>query len=124
MSFSPPVLSANEKIIIASTFHSLYAIAAQLSPAAKSSGIKILETTQFRLHCFQSLTGLKFIVVASPTSPPNLDMFLRKIYEVYSDFALKNPFQSMDMPVRGDKFDEALKQLIEKQEKTNNIITL
>ncbi|KAE9551286.1 hypothetical protein FO519_005492 [Halicephalobus sp. NKZ332] len=124
LSFAPPVLTANEKIIIASTFHSLYAIAAQLSPASKSSGIRNLETTQFRLHCFQSFTGLKFIVVASPTSPPNLDTFLRKIYEVYSDFALKNPFQSMDMPVRGDKFDEALKQLIEKQEKTNNIITL
>jgi hypothetical protein len=41
-------LSANEKIILSSMFYSLYTIAAQLSPAPKSSGIEVLETTQFR----------------------------------------------------------------------------
>uniref|UniRef100_A0AC35FGV9 Trafficking protein particle complex subunit n=1 Tax=Panagrolaimus sp. PS1159 TaxID=55785 RepID=A0AC35FGV9_9BILA len=123
LAFVPPVLSANDKIIIASTFHSLYAIAAQVSPTAKSSGIKLLETTQFRLHCFQSITGIKFIVVASTTSPPTLDIFLRKVYELYADFALKNPFYSIDMPIRCDKFDEGLKALLEKQEKSN-IVTL
>uniref|UniRef100_A0AC34R932 Trafficking protein particle complex subunit n=1 Tax=Panagrolaimus sp. JU765 TaxID=591449 RepID=A0AC34R932_9BILA len=123
LSFVPPVRSANDKIVLASTFHSLHAIAVQLSPVIKSSGIKLLETSQFRLHCFQSLTGIKFIVVASTSSPPNLDAFLKKIYEIYSDFALKNPFYSIDMPIRADKFDEALKQLIEKQEKSN-IVTL
>uniref|UniRef100_A0A7E4VH71 Trafficking protein particle complex subunit n=1 Tax=Panagrellus redivivus TaxID=6233 RepID=A0A7E4VH71_PANRE len=123
LSFVPSILSANEKIIIASTFHSLYAIAAQVSPAAKSSGIKLLETTQFKLHCFQSVTGIKFIVVAPVTSTSNLDALLRKVYELYADFALKNPFYSMDMPIRCDKFDDGLKALLEKHEKTN-VITL
>ena len=28
------------------------------------------------------------------------DLFLRKIYELYADFALKNPFYSLEMPIR------------------------
>lgn len=48
LSFSPPILTANEKIILSSMFHSLYTIAAQLSPVPKSSGIEVLETNQFR----------------------------------------------------------------------------
>jgi hypothetical protein len=113
-----PTLSANEKIILLSMFYSLYTIAAQLSPTAKSSGIEVLDTTQFRLHCFQSMTGVKFIVVASPMVIQSLDVLLRKIYELYSDYALKNPFYSVDMPIRADKFDEALKSAIAKYEES------
>lgn len=29
-----------------------------------------------------------------------IDALLRKIYEIYSDFALKNPFYSLEMPIR------------------------
>lgn len=47
--FMPPTITTNEKIILSSTFHSLFTIAAQLSPAKKSSGIEILSTTKFKL---------------------------------------------------------------------------
>ena len=47
-------LSANEKIILASIFHSLYTIASQLSPVAKSSGVEVLETSQFRFGILYS----------------------------------------------------------------------
>lgn len=46
--FQPPAISTNEKIILSSTFHSLYTIAAQLSPVLKSSGIEVLTTNQFK----------------------------------------------------------------------------
>lgn len=46
--FAPPVITPNEKIILSSTFHSLFTIAAQLSPVPKSSGIEVLSTSQFR----------------------------------------------------------------------------
>lgn len=35
----------------------LFAIGSQLSPEAGSSGIEMLETDVFKLHCFQTLTG-------------------------------------------------------------------
>ena len=45
------------------------------------------------------LVGLKFIVLTDPRVN-SIDGLLHKIYELYSDFALKNPFYSLEMPVR------------------------
>jgi trafficking protein particle complex subunit 4 len=56
-------------------------------------------------------------------STQNSETLLRKLYELYADYALKNPFYSIDMPIRCEKFDEALKILLEKHEK-NAIVTL
>lgn len=36
----------------------LFAIGSQLSPEARSSGIEVLETDSFRLHCMQTMTGM------------------------------------------------------------------
>lgn len=41
-------------------FLRLFAIGSQLSPEVGSSGIEMLETDVFKLHCFQTLTGLFF----------------------------------------------------------------
>uniref|UniRef100_A0A1I7YEK8 Trafficking protein particle complex subunit n=1 Tax=Steinernema glaseri TaxID=37863 RepID=A0A1I7YEK8_9BILA len=124
LTFSPPTVTQNEKIILSSTFHSLFAIAAQLSPMPKSSGIEVLETNQFRLHCFQSVTGVKFIVVAALNASQNLDALLRKIYELYADFALKNPFYSIDMPIRCERFDEAMVALVSKADSGTPVLNV
>ena len=61
--FCRPKMTTNEKIFLASMFYPLFAIASQMSPEPKSSGIEILEADTFKLHCFQTLTGeddLKF----------------------------------------------------------------
>ncbi|XP_053279305.1 trafficking protein particle complex subunit 4 isoform X1 [Pleuronectes platessa] len=118
-------LSSNEKLMLASMFHSLvvflrlFAIGSQLSPDAGSSGIEMLETDVFKLHCFQTLTGIKFIVLADPRQS-GIDALLRKIYEIYSDFALKNPFYSLEMPIRCELFDQNLKSALEIAEKAGN----
>ncbi|EDL95309.1 rCG58353, isoform CRA_d [Rattus norvegicus] len=98
--FGRPRLTSNEKLMLASMFHSLFAIGSQLSPEQGSSGIEMLETDTFKLHCFQTLTGIKFVVLADPRQA-GIDSLLRKIYEIYSDFALKNPFYSLEMPISG-----------------------
>ncbi|VDM61178.1 unnamed protein product [Angiostrongylus costaricensis] len=122
--FSPPSISTNEKIILSSMFHSLFTIAVQLSPAAKSSGIEVVETTQFRLSCLQSRTGVKFVVVTSPPSAIPVESLLNKIYELYADYALKNPFYAIDMPIRCSKFEEGLKSLLERVDKNSSFVTM
>ncbi|XP_011908425.1 PREDICTED: trafficking protein particle complex subunit 4 [Cercocebus atys] len=82
----------------------------------KSSGIEMLETDTFKLHCYQTLTGIKFVVLADPRQA-GIDSLLRKIYEIYSDFALKNPFYSLEMPIRCELFDQNLKLALEVAEK-------
>jgi hypothetical protein len=57
-------------------------------------------------------------VLIADTQSASLDQVLRKIYELYADFALKNPFYSLDMPIRCELFDTALKSLIEKFERS------
>lgn len=58
LKFARPKMTTNEKIFLASMFYPLFAIASQLSPEPKSSGIEILEADTFKLHCFQTLTGI------------------------------------------------------------------
>lgn len=57
LKFARPKMTTNEKIFLASMFYPLFAIASQLSPEPKSSGIEVLEADTFKLQCFQTLTG-------------------------------------------------------------------
>ena len=34
------------------------------------------------------------------------ESILQRIYEVYSDYVNKNPFQEQDMPIKSELFDE------------------
>ncbi|CAF0986198.1 unnamed protein product [Rotaria magnacalcarata] len=110
-------LNGNEKLILASIFHSMYAIACQLSPELNSTGIRELETDQFKLNCFQSVTGSKFIALTD-IKQVNVDALLKRSYELYSDYALKNPFYSVEQPIWCPLFQESVKQAIDSLEKT------
>lgn len=61
LKFARPKMTTNEKIFLASMFYPLFAIASQLSPEPKSSGIEVLEADTFKLQCFQTLTGKQSI---------------------------------------------------------------
>ncbi|XP_032089219.1 trafficking protein particle complex subunit 4-like, partial [Thamnophis elegans] len=114
--FSRLWLSSNKKLMMASMFHSLFAIGSQLSPEQGSSGIEVLETDTFKVHCFQTLTGMKFVVLADPRQS-GIEALLHKIYEICLDFALKNPFYSLEMPIRCELLDQHLKLALEVAEK-------
>jgi len=110
-------LNGNEKLILASIFHSMYAIACQLSPELNSSGIKELETDQYKLYCFQTITGLKFMALTDMRQT-NVEGLLKRTYELYSDYALKNPFYSIDQPIWCLLFQQSIQQTIDMVEKT------
>lgn len=87
LSSAAPNLSTNDCLRLGSTFHSLHAIATQIAPVI-SMGIETLETDTFKLQCFQSLTGAKFVVTATPGTS-ELDVLLHSVYEIYADYVLK-----------------------------------
>lgn len=120
LKFGRPKATTNEKIVLASMFYPLFALAVQLSPETGSSGIQELETDTFKLHCMQTLTGVKFLVVCEPKQV-GVEQLLDKLYELYADFALKNPFYSLEMPIRADLFDQNLQIAIEQIERTGFI---
>ncbi|KAG0263131.1 hypothetical protein BG011_009233 [Mortierella polycephala] len=104
-------LTSNEYLVLAGTFHGVHAITSKISPVPGSSGIEMLETDTFRIHCFQTLTGTKFLLVADPHQS-SIDHTMRKIYETYSDYCVKNPFQNPEMPIRSEQFDVHLLKLV------------
>ncbi|KAI9503370.1 hypothetical protein GGI25_001805 [Coemansia spiralis] len=110
-------LSSNEALIFAGTFHGIHALATRIAPGGRSTsardmGIQTIDTKNFRLHCFQTPTGIKFIAVTDLLHTKLTDV-LNRIYELYSDYALKNPFYNLEMPVRSDMFDTKLLQLVQ-----------
>merc|ERR1711924_129748 len=94
----------NEYLRLASTFDSMYAIARRMSPVPHSGnpacgGIQQLETDQFTLHCLRTQTGMKFFILSDPHSL-GADKFLQSAYQIYTDYALKNPFYQLDQPIQ------------------------
>ncbi|KAF2729678.1 Sybindin-like protein [Polyplosphaeria fusca] len=119
-------LSSNDLLMLAGSFHGMHAITKQLCPTPPTSantsgntvlapspfvsrptGIEVLETSHFRVQCFQTQTGTKFLLFTEPQQP-NIDSMMRKIYELYADFVMKNPFYTVEMPIRCEKFDRGL----------------
>ncbi|PLN75415.1 Longin-like domain-containing protein [Aspergillus taichungensis] len=76
-------------------------------PGTPVTGLEVLESDKFRLTCFQTLTGTKFLLFTDPLMT-TVEPVIRKIYELYADFVMKNPFYQLEMPVRCEAFDRHL----------------
>ncbi|TPX34545.1 hypothetical protein SmJEL517_g02837 [Synchytrium microbalum] len=99
-------LTSNEYLVLA-----VHAIASKISPQPNSSGIELLEGDTFKATCFQTLTGTKFLLFTDP-GQPNCELILRRMYELYSDFVMKNPFYNPEMPIRIELFDTNISKLV------------
>ncbi|CAJ2652815.1 unnamed protein product [Trifolium pratense] len=106
-------MDTNDTLRVASLWHSMHAISQQLSPVSGCSGIELLQADTFDLHCFQSLTGTKFFAVCEPGTQ-QIESLLKYIYELYTDYVLKNPFYEIEMPIRCELFDINLTQSVQK----------
>lgn len=96
-------LTSNEYLVLAGTFHGIHAISSQISPVSNSSGIESLVSKNLKIHCFQSQTGLKFVIFTDPAFT-NLEATCKRFYEIYADYAMKNPFYTPEMPIRAELF--------------------
>ncbi|KAH3764637.1 trafficking protein particle complex subunit 4 [Pelomyxa schiedti] len=116
-----PKLDLNEYLRVGSVFHAVYVIASQLDPhpATQSSGIMSLDGDTFTLHCFQSPTGVKFVLVTD-TADIGPDETLIEIYQTYADYALKSPFYELEMPIRCEKFEERLTAVVRNHNATRS----
>ena len=51
--------------------------------------------------------GTKFLLITEPRQT-GVDAVLRRIYEIYSDYVMKNPFYQLEMTIRVEEFDRNL----------------
>jgi trafficking protein particle complex subunit 4 len=89
-------LDINDTLRLASVWHSLHAISRtnSVSPVKKSSGIELLETSTFEF------------MVCSMKKAIGVERLLRRVYDVYADFAMKNPFYELEQPIQAELFEE------------------
>lgn len=71
-----------------------------------------LEIFDFK-RIIASLAGTKFFVVCEPGTQ-QMEALLKVIYELYTDYVLKNPFYEIEMPIRCELFDFNLSQTVQK----------
>lgn len=146
-------LSANDYLVLAGTLHGVHAIASKLKedtdpsppstssvnaaiigtgrlldPNTNKSGLQSIETDNFNLYVFQTLSGIKFVIITSPnpvvlrgeTGSRNelqkqtdvANELFRKLYVAYSDFVMKDPFYLLDMPIKSILFDKRVREVI------------
>ena len=111
-----PSLKMNDWMRVSGIFHGMSEVIKSLSPinSRRKDGIQSMIDETFRLYCFQTLTGLKFIVTANSNGTENLERLLKDVYSLYTDYVLKDPFHQMDQPIKSIKFIKHLDSLINK----------
>nr|CDS26248.1 trafficking protein particle complex 4 [Hymenolepis microstoma] len=125
-----PRLSPNDRITIASMFQAIHHMARVITPtpansesghsrsqvALEPSGIQTIETPETRIHCYESITGTKFILVTDSKIPSTAREALKMVYEAYTDYVLKNPFYSPNQPFNFEFFNSRLKKICDQVE--------
>jgi len=86
--------------------------------AGADDGIEEIVAGGLVLRCLQTRTGVKFVITAEPGTP-DLDLVLKEIYVLYADYALKNPFYELEMPIRCELFIQGVDALIERVDKSS-----
>ena len=105
---------SNSLITSASSFHSMHAISAQVTPQSlvgKNAdtglldGITELVADTFVLKSLQTQTGVKMIVASEVANAPAQNDFLQKVNQAYADFVSKNPYQEAEQPIKSNLYD-------------------
>lgn len=113
-----PRLKPNDWLRVSGIFHGMSEVIKQLSPFPKKhDGIQSIEDDTFRLQCYHTLTGMKFIVSATPNAD-NLERLLKDVYSLYTDYVMKDPFHQMEQPIKSKKFIAHLDSLVQRTSST------
>lgn len=106
-------LSSNEYLVIASTFQSIHAISTQIHP--DPTGIRVIEASNWKFFLLETPTGIKFILTTDRTFSESYTekSIMTRIYELYCDYVLKNPFYTLEMPIKCSLFDFQLNKYVQ-----------
>ena len=90
-----------------------------ISSAGAEDGIEEIRSSNMILKCYQTRTGIKFIITAEPITALMIDLeiVLKEIYVLYTECVLKDPFYELEMPIRSELFITAVDNLIDKVER-------
>ena len=80
------------------------------------SCIRHIDTNDLDIYFYQTITGLKIISICNKSKNLEVDRmtcFMMRIHSLLSDYVLKNPFYSVDMPIRKNNlFEDKVEMLV------------
>jgi trafficking protein particle complex subunit 4 len=85
--------------------------------AGADDGIEEIRAAGLVLTCFQTVTGIKFVITSEPAVAADLKEVLKEIYVLYTECVLKDPFYELEMPIRSDLFVQAVDAVIQRVSK-------
>jgi hypothetical protein len=104
-------VDTNGLLRMASVWHSLHSISRKVAPVSGCTGIESLQCETFDLYCYQTDTGTKIFITTTKGSVDAAGT-LRRAYRAFCDYALKNPFYEVEMPVRCELFEVHLANIV------------
>jgi len=84
----------------------------RISPKQPCDGFNSFCTPDYRLHLFESGTGIKFVMRTDPAVPHCEDDLLVIYSRIYVDLVAKNPQLKVHEPITADQFKEQLNEHI------------
>lgn len=106
------VFADNDCMFLCGYLYAMFKIIDQLSPVPDSGGLKEILAPSCRVSCFETLTGTKLFVTASQ-DVTTLPAFLERVYALFVDFVLKNPFyEDLEQPIKCTLFSDKLTALV------------
>uniref|UniRef100_A0A183B5E4 Trafficking protein particle complex subunit n=1 Tax=Echinostoma caproni TaxID=27848 RepID=A0A183B5E4_9TREM len=133
--FAKPVPTSNDRLHLAGLWHGLHRLSRHLSPLQDTpitdfpdltdkrgpvifnSGIQSLECASCRIHCFESRIGVKFLLITDAKLPSASREALKRIYEAYTDYVLKNPFYAPNQLFNYEFFTNQVRLICEQVER-------
>nr|XP_039251660.1 trafficking protein particle complex subunit 1-like [Styela clava] len=96
--------------------HSINSFVSKMSPTDFKDGFLSYTTSAYKLHYYETPTGLKF-VFATDVSVGNTREILRKLYsKVYVEYVVRNPLIGLDVPIESSLFDCKLEEYLTEYE--------
>mmetsp|Transcript_23726 Transcript_23726/g.66524 ORF Transcript_23726/g.66524 Transcript_23726/m.66524 type:complete len:139 (+) Transcript_23726:154-570(+) len=107
----PSNLVEEQKLMYGLLF-SLKSFASKTSPV-ENDRLLYLRTSAYKMHFFESLSGVKFILLTDPGAG-NLGSSLEEIFRIYVEYCSKNPLYEIGTPINCDLFAKNLQTVITK----------
>jgi len=92
--------------------YSIKSFVARMSPADSKDGFLNYRTSRYKLHFYETPTGLKFILNTDLSVGNTKDVLFNIFSKIYVEYVVKNPLCRLDEPIQSELFASKLDAFI------------
>ncbi|CAD5122077.1 DgyrCDS10528 [Dimorphilus gyrociliatus] len=101
---------------------SLKSFCNRISPTDPNIGFTSFKTSQYKLHFYETPSGLKFIMTTDLQIQGDIRFLMHTLYkDVFVEYAIRDPECELNKPIKSKLFSEKLNEFIQKQPQFGNI---